>query len=541
MNEPDSATSSITASTLGGSLRSLLMADDIAPGSDAGYELCKVIYLYHPLGRKMAETPLQIAQSQRREIAVQGAPDEAVEAFEREWDKLRCTAKIRNVARLARIYGIASVVAVSEGNLNKPLDLNELWKSPLSFNVLDPLNTAGSLVLSQIPTARDFNAPIAVTVMGTHVHPTRSAVVMNEDPIYLAYTSSGFGFVGRSVYQRALYPLKSFIRSMMADDMISTKLGLLVAKQKSPGSLVDKMMMAAAAVKRAILRDAQTGQVLSIGVDEEIETLNMMNVDGAGTYARTNIIKNTATAADMPAKLLDNETMVSGFGEGTEDAKNIARYIDSVRDWMQPTYEFFDKIVMHRAWNPDFYARMQALYPEYYQDRAYEDVLSEWIENFEAQWPSLLIEPESEAIKVEDVKLQGVIAFLQTLLPELDLDNKLLVIQWAVDNISDNKMLFPHDLEIDISDLKEFLEEQQAQLEEAREQSGAGLPGGPGGVKGNPITHEEKELGTVARRFGSFRGDTLTPLQRASARLEGSDTRALLEDIRRRLPSKGAA
>ena len=47
----------------------------------------------------------------------------------------------------------------------------------------------------------------------------------------------------------------------------------------------------------------------------------MQNVYAAGTYSRTNIIKDIASAAEMPAKLLDNETLVAGFGEGTEDCQ----------------------------------------------------------------------------------------------------------------------------------------------------------------------------------------------------------------------------
>lgn len=455
---------SVTGSTLGGSLMNLLMADDIQPGADPSYQLCKIIYAYHPLGLKMAETPIEIAQSQERDRVVQDAPNEVMEAFKIEWEALSATGLIYNTIRLARVYGIASVVAIVDSeDANEPLDYGSIWNKRIDFNVLDPLNTAGSLVLSQIPTNRNFNKPVTVMTNGMRFHPTRFEVMMNEQPVYLAYTSSAFGFVGRSVYQRALYPLKSFVRSMIADDMIATKLGLLVAKQKQPGSIIDNAMKMIAGIKRGLLKEAQTGQVLSIGTEESIETLNMMNVDGAGGYSRTNILKNVATAAKMPAKLLDNETLVSGFGEGTEDAKNIAKYIDGVRHDMEPLYKFFERITMYRAWNPQFYERIQTLYPEQFGRRTYDDAFGEWVENYQATWPSLLVEPESEQVKVDQTRAESTIAFLQTIVDKVDPINKMKAIQWAADNISENKKLFPHELELDWDELQDWLESQPAQ------------------------------------------------------------------------------
>jgi hypothetical protein len=67
------------------------------------------------------------------------------------------------------------------------------------------------------------------------------------------------------------------------------------------------------------------------------------------------------TSAPMPAKILEEETFAEGFGEGTEDAKYIARFINRFRVSMNPRYQFFDKIVQYRAWNKDFYKTIQEL------------------------------------------------------------------------------------------------------------------------------------------------------------------------------------
>lgn len=477
-----------SGSSLTSPLMDILMAEDVGPGSDPDYQLCKTIYVSHPLGQKMAESPISMAQSQQREITVQDAPPEVLKAFLAEQEKLSVDALVHNVMSLCRVYGLSSIALGCEGKgSNEELDMWKLYDLPIFFNVFDPLNSAGSLVLNQVPTSPDFNKPARLVVNGQEFHRSRYQVVMNEQPVYLSYTSSAFGFVGRSVYQRALFPLKSFIRSMIADDMIATKLGLLVAKRKATGSIIDKAMAKIAGIKRALLKEAQTGQVLDIDLEEDVQTLDMQNVDGAGEYSRTNILKNVATAADMPAKLLENETMVAGFGEGVEDAKNIARYIERVRIWMNPVYRWFDNIIQYRAWNEVFYRQIQAKYPDEYGGVSLEDAFSRWRQSFSAIWPSFLIEPESEQIKREDVKLQALVAVVQTLLPQMDPANAAACIGWLAENIGDNKRLFQHQLILDLDELQAHLVKRAKQME-----NGQGEPG------------DENGQGGEANKFGRF-------------------------------------
>jgi Anti-CBASS protein Acb1-like len=495
----DDVTITATSST-GKALLDLLATDEIEPGSEPSYQIVKIIYTFHPLGAKIAEAPISMAQSQERTVTVQDAPKEVLAEFKKHWKLNQADDNIHNVMSLKRVYGLASIIlGCKEVPSDKPIDMTTLWDKSIFFNVLDPLNTAGSLVLNQIPTASDFNKPATVRVNGQTYHPSRFQVVMNEHPIYLEYNPAAFGFVGRSVYQRVLYPLKGFILTMVANNMIAQKLGLLVVKQKSSGSVVTNIMQKLAGIKRFMLKQGHTNQVLGIGTEESIETLNMMNVDGAGTFARTNILKDIATGADMPAKLLENETMVAGFGEGTEDAKNIARYIERIRMQMDPVYNWFDNIVQYRAWSPPFFKRMQAKYPERYKDVTYDDAFSEWRANFQATWPSLLIEPESEQSKIEGVKLEAAIAVLQTLLPELDPANKALLIESALANIGENKRLFAHDFALDYDALLAHLIEnadrakQQTELGESEEK--------PDGVADKVGKFDSARLSTAIARL----------------------------------------
>jgi len=206
------ATVTVNGSSLGNGLQALLIAPDIQPGDTPGYDLCKQIYLLHPLGAKIVEKPLEIAQSQKRDISIPNSPESRIkEAFEAEWKKLGCDKAIFNHMTQSRIYGVASIAMLERGvPTSKPVDWMTLYKRDVSFNVYDPLNTAGSLVLNQDPMAMDFQHVTQIAVSGASFHRSRSRTIMNESPIYIDYVSSGFGFVGRSVYQRALFPLKSF-------------------------------------------------------------------------------------------------------------------------------------------------------------------------------------------------------------------------------------------------------------------------------------------------------------------------------------------
>lgn len=446
------------SSNVGNSLQALLMADEIEPGTAPSYQLCKTIYLYHPLGLKMVESPIRLAQSQKREVTIPNSPEERVrEAFTREWEAIGADKIILNVMRQARIYGIASVAMLAEGvPPNRPLDYTALPTLNLSFNVFDPLNTSGSLVLNQMPNAMDFQKHQGISVQGVNYHRQRCCVILNEDPIYISFTSSAFGFVGRSVYQRALFPLKSFVQTMITDDMVSKKAGLLIAMIKSAGSIIDNIMIRMQAIKRSLLREAVVDNVLSIGQDDKIETLNMQNLDGAYGMARKDIIENIATAADMPAKILLQETFAEGFGEGTEDAKYMAKYIDRIREEMDPLYRFFDRIVQYRAWNAEFYKTIQNEFPEQYASKGYREAFYEWSNSFATVWPNLLTEPDSEKSKSEKVKLEAISDVIEKMAPLLDPENKATLLVWAADNINTNKFMFATPLVLDADALAKW-------------------------------------------------------------------------------------
>jgi hypothetical protein len=441
-----------TSSQVGNSLREILLSGDIQPGDEPSYQVCKLLYEYHPIGKKMVDAPVAMAQCQKRIINIQKGPEEKVRnAFLDEWRNISADRYIANTARLSRVYGIAAIAAKIKGEDDaKPLDFDKLQDAELSFSVFDPLNIAGSVVLNLNPNAFDFLKTTGIAVQGQAYHSSRTMILMNEDPLYLSYTSAGFGFNGRSVYQRALFALKSFIQSMITDDMITLKAGVLVAKMKPPGGIIDQVMQLAAGLKRSIVQEAQTGNVISVGLEDAIETLNMQNIDGAYGMARKDILENIALSADMPAKILNSESFADALHEGEEDAKLIAQFVDRMRITMDPLYRFFDKIVQYRAWNKDFYETIQNQFPEEYSGVDYKTAFMEWQNSFIATWPNLLEEPDSEKVKVDEVKLKAIIAIDEVWLPALDPENKARLLEWTQDNLNDYEMLFGSPLDLDI-------------------------------------------------------------------------------------------
>jgi hypothetical protein len=455
----------------GNALQELLVAPDIVPGDVVSYQTCKEIYLYHPLGARITEGPVSLAMSQKRDIKVPNSPGEhCVDAFNEEWKTLGGDFLVHNLLTLSRIYGVSSIALLVDGmKSNEPIDYWDLPDLNISFNVLDPLNTAGSLVLNQNPNAIDFLKYTQIAISGIAYHPSRTVTVTNEKPIYLGYTTSAFGFVGRSAYQRAFFPLKSYIKSLIADDLVETKVGVLVAKTKQPGNFVDNIMAWAMSFKRAIVKEAETGNVINITPEEEIESLNMQNLEGPHVLARRNILENIASAVDMPVKLLTQESFAEGFGEGSEDAKAVARYMDRLRETMDPVYRFLDYIVMHRAWTPAFFNTLKKEFPEKYDETSYREAFYQWANSYQAVWPSYLREPDHEQVKVDDTKMKAAISIYQILEFSFDPENKARLIQWIADAITNNKLLYSSPLQLDYQKLLKQLKKDQKARDQQQE------------------------------------------------------------------------
>jgi hypothetical protein len=460
-------------SGLSSPLIDLLTASDIVPGTTPGYQLCKTIFSSHVLGEVLTDAPIRRAQAKAREISIPVlAEGRLTDQYFREWNTLGViggTMLLGNLMSLSRMYGIASL-AVGEVGKDPSTPLDTANMADLWFSIFDPLNTAGSLVLDQNPNSPNFLKPRGgVVVNGQFWHPSRLFTKTNGPPIYIDWTPSAFGFVGRSVYQRSLYPLKSFVQSMVTDQMVVQKAGLIVYKAESPGNFIDNIIKSAFGQKRSTVKAGVTGQVLSIGVLEAIETLNLQNLDGAFMAARTNILKNIATSAGMPASIILQEAMVSGLADGTEDANKEIEYLDHLREEMDPAYAFLDSICRRKAFTPEFYETLRSDYPDF-GEGGFDTALHDWIRAFSAKWPNLKIEPDSEKVVTEEIQMKSVIALAEVLLPDADPATKAQIFGWIAENVNSREHLFAGALDFDQVELQAYFEENQAKDEEMAEQ-----------------------------------------------------------------------
>ncbi len=469
----------VTGQNFGNALTEIMDCNEIRIGDAPSYQTCKTIYAYHPLGAKLVEAPIKLAQSQEREITVAKGPTDLVrDAFVKEWKDVGVDEIIFDVVRQARIYGIASVAIVVKGEDSaQPIKLDELYKKEIAFNVFDPLITAGSLIYSQNPNAIDYQKTTGtLSVQGQIYHHTRTAVQLNEKPLFIEWTTSAFGFVGRSVYQRTLYALQSYLQTMRTDDMVARKAGIIVAMIKQAGSIVNALMEGAAWFKRNIVKEAQTGNVINIDVGEEISAIDLTNVNAAMEQTRKDILNNIAAGAGMPSILVNEETFAEGFGEGSEDAKHVALFIEQFRDEMRRLYEFFDEIIQYRAWNEEFFEALKNEFPDEYGNETYNVVFAKWKKAFTTRWPSLIVEPDSEKAKKDDISLKGVTSIAEILLPLADPANKATIITWIADTINTLDTIFTVPLVIDAEAFAEYAEEQKQQMDEQMAQ-GMGGPG----------------------------------------------------------------
>lgn len=449
----------ILGGQVGAPLTRLLLADAITPGDAPSYELCKIIYAFHPLGAKLVETPINMAQSQQRELSLSVEGEETlIGEFKRVWRQLGegvgADSLIKSLKTQSRIYGISSLVM---GDRNKPgatdaaIDWANLHTTRPYFSIFDPLNTAGSLILDQDPNSPDFQKPTAVQIGSRRYHPSRTLVTINEPPIYILWSNSAYGFSGRSVYQRAVFPLKTFLQSMVTDWLVTVKCGLLIHKAKAPGSIQNNRVLHMFGFKRQQLKGGVTGQVLTIDVLEAIESLNFQNLEGPATMARTNALKDIAMAASMPAKLLESEELTEGFSEGTEDAKQIARFIDRLRIEMEPEYAYMTRVVQHLAWTPALFERIKREFPAAYGKISFTAAFYQWQNSFVATWPNLLEEPDSKKMEAEKIRFESVTALAEVAAPLIKVQqNRAALLDWIATEIGTNRKLFSTPLELDL-------------------------------------------------------------------------------------------
>lgn len=419
-------------------LSALLDCAPIEPGTAAGYDTCKLLWEKHPLGGKLVEKPVTMALFKPRIIHVDDDPDDRIsKRFTDVWDALRVTEKIRNLYFCARCYGAAAIgVGTRSVPVSEPLPQSGLDEHDIFINVFDPLNVSGSLVTGQDPNSPDFQQSDAfLSVQGQRWHPSRTMKVFNGAPVYLSFQQSSFGFTGRSVFQRALFPLKSFLSTMETDDLVSEKAGMIVVRENQKNSVISGVMAQVSRLRRSLVKQGRTGGVLSIGQQDGIESLNLQNIDGAMKTARENIISAIAMSCDIPARLIQDEAFALGFSDGTEDARAVAQYIEGVRNGMNDVFAFFERLVQSIAWSEAFFVALKAEFPDVVEG-GFQENFYRWRSSFSSTWEELTQESPQERQEAESKVVRNIARLFSMLVPTLDPENRATLCTWVADVVN---------------------------------------------------------------------------------------------------------
>lgn len=417
---------------LSSALAKILESEEIQPGTDVGYEACKLLWQFHPLGGKLVEKPISMAMCKPRQYSVETDPDErVVRRFQEVWERMELNEKIKNFFFISRCYGAAAIgVGTATTACKDPLPTFGLTEEDVYVNVWDPLNAAGSMVTDQNPNSRFFQKANAILkISGKNWHSSRTLKVFNGTPIYLEYQNSSFGFTGRSVFQRVLYSMKSYIGTMVANDLVSQKAGVLVAKVAQNGSVMNGIMAAATGKKREFVKEARNKGVISIGQNDGIESLNLQNIDKALSTSRDSIISDIASGSDVPAILIKEEAFSQGWGEGSEDSKAVSQYIDGVRQQIEPVMDYFERMVQYIAWSEDFYKSLKNDFPDIITED-YETTFYLWRREFTAKWQELVEESPDKRRDSDSKVVQQATALFTALSQMLDPENKATAAEW---------------------------------------------------------------------------------------------------------------
>ncbi|MCO4880247.1 DUF1073 domain-containing protein [Paraburkholderia caribensis] len=438
------------------------MLENIVPGEEPSYALCKLLYTNHPIGTKIVEAPIQLVFSQPR--AVSGVPESVKKQFETAWAKVSADAVIKNTIRLSKIYGVSTLAELETG----------------VYNVFDSLNTSGSFAANLDPLSPQFLKTPAVRVENRVFGPGECVVLHNGPPIYLDYVDSGYGYTGRSVYHAAVFDLQSYIDVMHADRLIAQKAGVLVAKIKTMGAAVTGVMQQLSAFKRNFLKEARTYNVLQIGAEDEVESLNMMHSTESTAGSKNSILDSIAAAIGMPAIILKSETLAQGLGgSGAEDSKVIANYVSEERSAIEPLYDFLVPRVQKMAWTADFYASYQETDPEY-ASIPFETAFYEWVEQFAFNWPDFLREQKSEKAKAAEATMNLIEKTYNLLNGTVSPDDRRLLCQFVMDTINSDELKEFVPVSLDLNLDGEFAQpaptEIKASITEDETEEGADAP-----------------------------------------------------------------
>ena len=432
--------------------------NDILNADTMSYSLAQTIRRFHPAGQALVSMPIIKAQANGRDIQIPTAPQMAIDAFNDVSMRYGVDNLAADLLAGAKAFGVNSlIIGQYDVETESPLNVSTLSNQAF-FNIVDPLNTAGSNTQNQQPNQRNFLAlPSIVKVQGIGYHSSRCFTLRNpfEPAIYLNFNSAAFSYAPASCYERPLFYLKLFLENDIALSAGNKKVGSFVHKKAFQNTTtIDAANQSIKGFIRQKISDMFNGGVAVIGSEDEITTVDLMHFSESLNATYEAIIDRMALASSdgIPPSMLKGALLSHGLnGNGYHDKAKENECIEKHQKALEAIYAFLDPLMMRIAWNcPDFYKSIQARYPEY-KNVSQRAAVQQWMSSYKAEWNSIEKPTDSELAEVNEKKMlqsQQLIQLAQGL--QLDEDVLLDLFESHLNNLNDLNIL-PNKFEIDVN------------------------------------------------------------------------------------------
>lgn len=357
---------------------------------------------YHPLMLAITGKPFLDALSRGFEYVFDDAPPEAKKRFAKVADA--ATTPVIRVFKLALSYGAAGIGIVVKGeDASKPIDtgwFSQNLENGFSFNTFDSLVTAGSFVTDLDPNSIEFQKVIDFSVRGKKYHYSRCKAVFNplEDPNYLQYESSAYGFVSASILKRALPALQDYLLNKIAKRKLLKKVASFVHKQDAKSAVYDKITEYVAKIKRSIVEDLTSGEAIIVGLEESVESFNLTNHPQVMQFLTDDNMNDIANATGWQASYLKHSILSTGFADGSNDAAQIDKMLYSVQRFTQELFEWIDDILFYIAWTDGFIDEIANQSPDLYRGKTRNQIRQLWRTGYERKFnPPTAEQPKDKA------------------------------------------------------------------------------------------------------------------------------------------------
>lgn len=375
------------------------------------YQECKDAYIHFPLGKRLVNSLPRFALSSPRKIVIQNAPQEVVEQYEKTLKKYNIDGIVFDALTQARIYGMSSVVVVTdkEDDDYKPLLIGDILKHNVFFNVLDPLNF--DIEISQDPSSPKFRKPSRLNFRGGYnkgnIDPKRGFVCFNGNPLYIEFEQSNFNFGGQSVFAN-MEELKEIWENLYrALDRIATKASSIIVTNEYK-EIKNPFDIEVAKKASGMLQQMKQGMIAFLSKGQHAE---FFNLNGASEISQMIAEVKQAIAIaldDTPLAILMDKELSNGLSEGREDMKAVVMTVNNYRkQHIDGLYQFLDSYLFYKAWDDDFVKEVMIKHAHLYPAGiGINQVRETWIRDFNFVWESVYPKTPDEETKEKDGLLQ---------------------------------------------------------------------------------------------------------------------------------------